>query len=152
MLSVIATTSNSVTLQWRVEDIGGAALHGYTLTYRKEFGDWEEIQLDRRINSHMLENLQCGSRYQFTVVTFNKIGSSSTSAIETAKTKGILIEIYISVFLFFFIYNRKQTHTSHQKRLDSSKCDLSIIRAIHLAGWWLSHIVFQFGIQTLSHV
>uniref|UniRef100_A0A1A9Z430 Down syndrome cell adhesion molecule n=1 Tax=Glossina pallidipes TaxID=7398 RepID=A0A1A9Z430_GLOPL len=88
VIAVIGTTSNSVSLQWRVEDIGGAPLRGFTLTYRKEFSDWEEIQLDRRINSQLLENLQCGTRYQFTIVTFNKIGTSNTSPIEIAKTKG----------------------------------------------------------------
>ncbi|KAI9578570.1 hypothetical protein GQX74_009144 [Glossina fuscipes] len=88
IIAVIGTTSNSVSLQWRVEDIGGAPLRGFTLTYRKEFSDWEEIQLDRRVNSQLLENLQCGTRYQFTIVTFNKIGTSNTSPIEIAKTKG----------------------------------------------------------------
>uniref|UniRef100_A0A1A9WXF2 Down syndrome cell adhesion molecule n=1 Tax=Glossina brevipalpis TaxID=37001 RepID=A0A1A9WXF2_9MUSC len=88
VISVIGTTSNSVSLQWRVDDIGGAPLRGFTLTYRKEFSDWEELQMDRRINSHLLENLQCGTRYQFTIVTFNKIGTSNTSPIEIAKTKG----------------------------------------------------------------
>lgn len=107
VIAVIGTTSNSVSLQWRVEDIGGAPLRGFTLTYRKEFSDWEEIQLDRRINSQLLENLQCGTRYQFTIVTFNKIGTSNTSPIEIAKTKGtysakhcyfVGIFIYINTF------------------------------------------------------
>lgn len=88
-MTVTGATSNSVSIQWRVEDVGGSPLRGFTLTYRKEFGDWEELQLDRRINSHLLENLQCGTRYQFTVITFNKIGSSPSSAIEMAKTKGL---------------------------------------------------------------
>ncbi|XP_039950916.1 Down syndrome cell adhesion molecule-like protein Dscam2 isoform X9 [Bactrocera tryoni] len=88
VLSVIGSTTNSVSLQWRVDDIGGAPLRGFTMTFRKEFGDWEEIELDRRVNSHLIENLDCGTRYQFNMVTFNKIGTSETSAIETAKTKG----------------------------------------------------------------
>uniref|UniRef100_A0A1I8PJY9 Down syndrome cell adhesion molecule-like protein Dscam2 n=1 Tax=Stomoxys calcitrans TaxID=35570 RepID=A0A1I8PJY9_STOCA len=88
MITVTATTTNSVSLQWKVEDIGGSPLRGFTLTYRKEFGDWEEIQLDRRVSSHLLEALQCGTRYQFTLVTYNKIGTSATSSIEVGKTKG----------------------------------------------------------------
>lgn len=71
-----------------MDDIGGAPLRGFTLTFRKEFADWEEVQLDRRVNSHLLEDLQCGTSYQFTIVTFNKIGTSVTSAIEVAKTQG----------------------------------------------------------------
>lgn len=102
VLSVIGSTTNSVSLQWRVDDIGGAPLRGFSMTFRKEFGDWEEIQLDRRVNSHLIENLDCGTRYQFNMVTFNKIGTSETSAIETAKTKGG------NVKFFYFIIRRNR--------------------------------------------
>lgn len=91
-LTVVSTTTTSVSLQWRVADIGGASLRGFILTYRREFGDWEEITLDRRSNSYLLENLQCGTRYQFTIAAFNKIGSGSASAVETARTKGMFQE------------------------------------------------------------
>lgn len=117
IISVIGTTTNSVSLQWKVEDIGGAPLRGFTLTYRKEFGDWEEIQLDRRVNSHLLESLQCGTRYQFTLVTFNKIGTSATSSIEIGKTKGIHFRYEFTLMRSFelcivFDFHREQTHCS----------------------------------------
>lgn len=75
-------------------------MRGFTLTYRKEFGDWEEIQLDRRVNSHLLEDLQCGTSYQFTIVTFNKIGTSATSPIEMAKTQGTCVYNFFHNFLY----------------------------------------------------
>lgn len=58
------------------------------LSYRREFGDWEELYLDRRANSHSLENLQCGTTYQFTLAAFNKIGSGAASKIQIGRTTG----------------------------------------------------------------
>lgn len=58
------------------------------LSYRREFGDWEEISIDRRANSHTLEELQCGTTYQFTLAAYNRIGSGAASKIQNARTKG----------------------------------------------------------------
>lgn len=58
------------------------------LSFRREFGDWEELYLDRRANSHTLENLQCGTTYQFTLAAFNKIGSGAASKIQIGRTTG----------------------------------------------------------------
>lgn len=70
------------------------------LSYRREFGDWEEIALDRRANSHTLENLQCGTTYQFTLAAFNKIGSGAASKIQMGRTTG---KKPISPAVFHFI-------------------------------------------------
>lgn len=69
-------------------DTGRTPLKGFLLSYRREFGDWEEISLNRRSTSHTLDNLQCGTVYQFTLAAFNKIGTGSASKIEAARTKG----------------------------------------------------------------
>lgn len=69
-------------------DTGRAPIKGYLLSFRREFGDWEELFLNRRANSHTLENLHCGTTYQFTLAAFNKIGSGAASKIENARTKG----------------------------------------------------------------
>lgn len=69
-------------------DTGRTPLKGFLLSYRREFGDWEEISLNRRSTSHTLDNLQCGTVYQFTMAAFNKIGTGSASKIEVARTKG----------------------------------------------------------------
>lgn len=67
--ALLATSSSqsSVQLQWKMGETGGAPVRGYLLSYKKEFADWEEITLDRRSNSHVLEGLQCGTKYQFTL-------------------------------------------------------------------------------------
>lgn len=87
-LEISSSTTSSINMQWRVGDTGGASVRGFMLSYRREFGDWEEILLDRRMDSHMLENLLCGTGYQFTISAFNRIGSGNPSNIEMARTKG----------------------------------------------------------------
>lgn len=44
--------------------------------------------MNRRSTSHTLDNLQCGTVYQFTLAAFNKIGTGTASKIEVARTKG----------------------------------------------------------------
>ncbi|XP_076675488.1 cell adhesion molecule Dscam2 isoform X6 [Andrena cerasifolii] len=87
-LLATGTTIDAVQLQWKQGDNGGAPIKGFLLAYRREFSEWEEVMLDRKANTHLLEGLQCGTRYQFTLAAFNRIGSGSASKIETAKTNG----------------------------------------------------------------
>uniref|UniRef100_A0A1B0GIB4 Down syndrome cell adhesion molecule-like protein Dscam2 n=2 Tax=Lutzomyia longipalpis TaxID=7200 RepID=A0A1B0GIB4_LUTLO len=87
-LSATASTTTSVSLQWHVGDNGGAPIRGFLLSFRQEFGDWEEIPLDRRSDSFIVEKLQCGTGYQFTLVAFNKIGNGNPSDIGSTRTKG----------------------------------------------------------------
>ncbi|XP_051167558.1 cell adhesion molecule Dscam2-like isoform X4 [Leptopilina boulardi] len=87
-LLATATTNDAVQLQWKQGDNGGSSIKGFLLAYRKEFAEWEEVMLDRRASTHLLEGLQCGTKYQFTLAAFNRIGSGGASEIENARTKG----------------------------------------------------------------
>ncbi|XP_036147341.1 Down syndrome cell adhesion molecule-like protein Dscam2 isoform X4 [Monomorium pharaonis] len=87
-LLATGTTTDAIQLQWKQGDNGGAPIKGFLLAYRREFAEWEEVMLDRRESTHLLEGLQCGTRYQFTLAAFNRIGSGSASEIQTAKTNG----------------------------------------------------------------
>ncbi|KOX73570.1 Down syndrome cell adhesion molecule-like protein Dscam2 [Melipona quadrifasciata] len=87
-LLATGTTTDAVQLQWKQGDNGGAPIKGFLLAYRREFSEWEEVMLDRKANTHLLEGLQCGTRYQFTLAAFNRIGSGSASKVESAKTNG----------------------------------------------------------------
>lgn len=87
-LSVTSSSASSVALHWHIGDTGGASVRGFLLSFRKEFEDWKEILLDRRMDSHVVENLNCGTGYQFTLSAFNRIGSGNPSSIETVRTKG----------------------------------------------------------------
>ncbi|XP_039305816.1 Down syndrome cell adhesion molecule-like protein Dscam2 isoform X4 [Solenopsis invicta] len=87
-LLATGTTTDAIQLQWKQGDNGGAPIKGFLLAYRREYAEWEEVMLDRRESTHLLEGLQCGTRYQFTLAAFNRIGSGSASDIQTAKTNG----------------------------------------------------------------
>ncbi|XP_072746740.1 cell adhesion molecule Dscam2 isoform X1 [Anoplolepis gracilipes] len=87
-LLATGTTTDAIQLQWKQGDNGGSPIKGFLLAYRREFAEWEEVMLDRRASTHLLEGLQCGTRYQFTLAAFNRIGSGSASDIQTAKTNG----------------------------------------------------------------
>lgn len=88
LLLTTTTTVDSVQLQWKQGDNGGAAVRGFVLGFRRELGEWEEVSLDRRASTHLLAGLHCGTRYQFTLTAFNKIGSGAASTLKTATTKG----------------------------------------------------------------
>jgi hypothetical protein len=83
-----ANSHTSASLHWHLSDNGGAPIKNYLLTYRRHFGEWHEIIVDRRSNSFTLENLQCGTEYEFTIAAFNKIGSGSASDAASVKTAG----------------------------------------------------------------
>ncbi|KAH8272141.1 hypothetical protein KR018_002177, partial [Drosophila ironensis] len=88
ILSVTSIQQTSISLQWRVDDTGGTKLKGFVLKFRQEKALWEEIVLDGRLNSYVIENLDCGSRYQFSMISFNAIGRSPSSKTEKVKTRG----------------------------------------------------------------
>ncbi|KAH8391710.1 hypothetical protein KR009_001715, partial [Drosophila setifemur] len=88
IVSITSIQKNSISIQWRVDDIGGAPLCGFTLTFRKESEEWEKLALDRRKNTYFLKNLQCGTQYQITINTFNRIGTSLSGQLNSIKTKG----------------------------------------------------------------
>jgi Down syndrome cell adhesion molecule len=83
-----ATSHTSASLHWHLSDTGGAPIKNYLLTYRRHFDEWHEITIDRRSTSYTLENLQCGTEYEFTIAAFNKIGSGSASEALSIKTAG----------------------------------------------------------------
>jgi hypothetical protein len=61
---------------------------GYVINYKRDHGDWEEMQIEAKANSHTLHNLWCGTRYQLFITAFNKIGTGLPCDIVNAYTKG----------------------------------------------------------------
>lgn len=49
-----------------------APLHGYTVHYKTEFGEWDTVQVSNEATSYTLENLWCGSRYHIYVTAYNR--------------------------------------------------------------------------------
>lgn len=68
-----------------------ADLVDYYSLYQAEWSEqphWQEIRLPGYTNSHTLDNLRCGTRYQFYMMGVNKIGVGDQSDILDTKTNG----------------------------------------------------------------
>nr|CAD7197272.1 unnamed protein product [Timema douglasi] len=74
-LTVVASYADSLQLQWTDNHNGGSPILGYVINYKRDHGDWEELQIEAQADSHMLHNLWCGTRYQLYITAFNKIGT-----------------------------------------------------------------------------
>ncbi|XP_018569506.1 Down syndrome cell adhesion molecule-like protein Dscam2 [Anoplophora glabripennis] len=88
LLYVTSATSSSVLLHWKAGSNGGAAVSGFTLNYRKEHGNLDEIHLSRHATSFELKGLSCGTTYHLYLTAHNKIGSSPASHPLQARTQG----------------------------------------------------------------
>ncbi|XP_047119733.1 Down syndrome cell adhesion molecule-like protein Dscam2 [Schistocerca piceifrons] len=87
-VTLTSTTTNSITIKLRPHPTDNAPLHGYTIHYKPEFGEWETVQAGSQTQTFTIENLWCGSRYQVYVTAYNGIGTGDASDILNTKTKG----------------------------------------------------------------
>lgn len=71
-VALSATTTNSITLKMKPHPNDIEPIHGYTVRYKPEFGDWETAQVAATAQKFTLENLWCGSRYQISVTAYNR--------------------------------------------------------------------------------
>ncbi|XP_063920715.1 cell adhesion molecule Dscam2 isoform X4 [Zophobas morio] len=88
LLHVTSATSISILLNWKIENDGGAPITGFTLNYRKEHGNLDEVHLSRHSISYELKSLSCGTTYQLYLTAHNMIGSSPASHPLQARTQG----------------------------------------------------------------
>ncbi|XP_050583479.1 cell adhesion molecule Dscam2-like isoform X5 [Bombus affinis] len=88
LLHATSATSNSINVQWKNRDDGGASIRGYILHYKRESGEWEEVKVSHKINSFVLSRLWCGNDYQMYLTAYNRIGMGSPSEIVKATTNG----------------------------------------------------------------
>ncbi|XP_030749790.1 Down syndrome cell adhesion molecule-like protein Dscam2 isoform X2 [Sitophilus oryzae] len=88
ILNVVDAFTDSLQLRWSDKGNGGSPILGYVINYKRDHGDWEELQIPARTDEHMLRNLWCGSRYLLYITAFNRIGTGLPSDIVTTHTKG----------------------------------------------------------------
>lgn len=88
VLTVVESFTDSLHLRWTDQGNGGSPILGYVINYKRDHGDWEELQISARTDEHMLRNLWCGSRYLLYITAFNRIGTGLPSDIVPAHTKG----------------------------------------------------------------
>lgn len=60
------------------------------INFKKDSGDWEELQIDSKTDSHLLSNLWCGTKYQLYITAYNKIGTGLPCDIVNTQTKGLV--------------------------------------------------------------
>ncbi|XP_070134571.1 cell adhesion molecule Dscam1 isoform X21 [Drosophila bipectinata] len=87
-VTLSATTTDALTVKLKPHEGDTAPLHGYTLHYKPEFGEWETAEVSVDSQKHNIENLLCGSRYQVYATGFNNIGAGEASDILNTRTKG----------------------------------------------------------------
>ncbi|KAL7736494.1 hypothetical protein ACLKA6_019693 [Drosophila palustris] len=87
-VTLSATTTDALTVRLKPHEGDTAPLHGYTLHYKPEFGEWETAEVSVDSQKHNIENLLCGSRYQVYATGFNNIGAGEASDILNTRTKG----------------------------------------------------------------
>ncbi|GAB6020358.1 Down syndrome cell adhesion molecule-like protein 1 [Chamberlinius hualienensis] len=85
---VASTTANSVVIKWDSTDSRGSPIIGYSLSYRKDKGEWEEIQLEPEIRFYTVDSLQCGTVYELYMTAFSVIGPGNPSNILKVSTRG----------------------------------------------------------------
>lgn len=88
LLYVSSATSSSILLNWKVGNDGGAHISGFTLNYRKEHGNLDEVHLSRHAASYELKGLSCGTTYHLYLTAHNVVGSSPASHSLQARTQG----------------------------------------------------------------
>ncbi|XP_052841717.1 cell adhesion molecule Dscam2 isoform X45 [Drosophila gunungcola] len=87
-VTLSATTTDALTVKLKPHEGDTAPLHGYTLHYKPEFGEWETSEVSVDSQKHNIEGLFCGSRYQVYATGFNNIGAGEASDILNTRTKG----------------------------------------------------------------
>lgn len=55
---------------------------------RKDLGEWKELTLGPDLRSYLLSGLDCGTRYDIFMTSFNKIGVGAPSEILMISTNG----------------------------------------------------------------
>lgn len=71
-ISPIATTTDSLTLKIKPHENDAAPIHGYTLHYKQEFGDWETSEVAVDAQKYTIDQLYCGSHYQVYATGYNR--------------------------------------------------------------------------------
>ncbi|KAJ8982888.1 hypothetical protein NQ317_004318 [Molorchus minor] len=88
IVQLTSTTTNSLTIKLKPQEQDGEPIHGYTIHYKPEFGDWETIQVGPNVEKYTIEKLLCGTRYQLYVTAYNSIGTGDPSDNLNPKTRG----------------------------------------------------------------
>lgn len=88
VLTLTSTATDALTLDLKPHDGDIAPVLGYTLYYKREFGEWEAINAPLDAPKYTIDNLDCETRYQVYATAYNNIGVGEPSDILNTRTNG----------------------------------------------------------------
>lgn len=87
-LTVAASTSSTIQINWRSGSNGGSRIQGFNVYFKKEHGDWTSVTLSSQNRSFTANGLRCGTKYMFHVRAFNRVGNGIRSETIEVQTNG----------------------------------------------------------------
>lgn len=61
---------------------------GYIINYKSQAGDWEEKKITGLRSGYVLNGLRCGTKYQISIIPYNRAGRAPSSDLLTSTTAG----------------------------------------------------------------
>ncbi|XP_076315964.1 cell adhesion molecule Dscam1-like [Tachypleus tridentatus] len=87
-LSVTMVTSSSVQISWNIDQRFKLGLTGYTVRFKRDFGQWQKKTVPASKTTCTMDNLSCGTKYHIQVAAVGVEGEGDPSDILTVRTKG----------------------------------------------------------------
>ncbi|GIY38384.1 down syndrome cell adhesion molecule [Caerostris darwini] len=87
-LTVMDKSTSSIHLAWDPNYDKRNPVSGYVLHHKRENGPWQESHIAGDQSSYLMPDLQCGTKYQFFLTSYNSAGKGEPSEILVAKTEG----------------------------------------------------------------
>lgn len=92
ILNVVESGLSFIQLKWsfdeNIYDKDDIIVSGYNVHYKSYRSDWMERQVPGHARTTRMDNLDCGTSYQFYVNAFNALGKGDPSQVIAAKTLG----------------------------------------------------------------
>ena len=93
-LAVTSVTKSSVTLSWLPSKIdGGSPVTAYRLNYHRQFGDWDRVDVPANLSIYILQNMRCGTVYQFFMEAINDFGIGE-------RTETVVLNTQVQTIIF----------------------------------------------------
>jgi len=81
-------THDSIEVLWHGRRSRKQPLLGFSLHYRREHGQWQQLEADPLAERMWLEGLQCGANYSVYMEAFSHVGPGNPSDVLFTKTAG----------------------------------------------------------------